>query len=160
MPARKLDRSASMSDLRRELIWSHAACQGDPIALAQAPAALIPFVLSDDAPLLGDRHFFRFGALRQFDRQNPLPGTLEANQLWFAFALTFPLGASRAEIGSARPRASASTLNWLYRGADRGRMRYNRNCLLRPSNRVAHFRCVVAPRQVKYSRTLLPVVWS
>ncbi|HEX2568975.1 MAG TPA: hypothetical protein VH877_05395 [Polyangia bacterium] len=37
MPARKLDRSGSASELRREIVWSHSACEGDPIALALAP---------------------------------------------------------------------------------------------------------------------------
>jgi hypothetical protein len=36
MPARKLDRSSSMSELRREIVWSQAACEGDPIARPQA----------------------------------------------------------------------------------------------------------------------------
>jgi hypothetical protein len=36
MPARKLDRSSSMSEVRREIAWSQAACDGDPIARPQA----------------------------------------------------------------------------------------------------------------------------
>jgi hypothetical protein len=36
MPARKLDRTSSMSELRREIVWSQAACEGDPIARPQA----------------------------------------------------------------------------------------------------------------------------
>ena len=32
MPARKLDRSLHMSDVRREILWSRAACLDDPIA--------------------------------------------------------------------------------------------------------------------------------
>lgn len=37
MPARKLDRSANLSELRREILWSRAACQDDPIAGVHAP---------------------------------------------------------------------------------------------------------------------------
>lgn len=62
MPARKLDRSGSMSDVRREIVWSHAACQGDPIALAQAPRFVQ--LLDDWQPLYFNTVQYEDGLLR------------------------------------------------------------------------------------------------